>query len=60
MFAIFQRDERGTAMTLGHMEERLVSAAIKVGKCMHIEHKEKFLQDLGVKKRMYHQNWCGT
>ena len=40
-------DERGTAKTLGHMEGRIVCATIKVGKFMHIEKREKFMQDLG-------------
>ena len=40
-------DERGTAKTLGHMEGRIVCAAIKVGKFMRIKKREKFMQDLG-------------
>ena len=44
-------DERWTARTLGHMEERLVCVAIKVDKFMLIEHREKFLLNLGTNKK---------
>ena len=44
-------DERETTNSLGHLEGRLVSAAIKVGKFMHIECRDEFMQHLGVKEK---------
>jgi len=41
-------DERGTAKALGHMVGRIVCAAIKVGKFMRIERRERFMQDLSL------------
>ena len=40
-------DESGTTKMLGHMEGRIVCAAIKVGKFKRIKKRERFMQDLG-------------
>ena len=53
-------DERGTAKMLGHMEGRIVCAAIKVVKFMRIEKRERFMQDHGFDIRMCQRSWCTT
>ena len=52
-----EMDERGAAKMLGHMEGRIVCAAIKVRKFMCIERRERFMQDLGLIWRTFQPSW---